>query len=106
MTFLSSFYFLFLFLCLYLSGGVRISVPVTADKGDADYHDYDDKERFLLEVCGQLTNETMLIEAETMNIRSDGFKDYRYDPQLKNSRVLGHYKAEHRNITTITGTYT
>ncbi|XP_068712588.1 uncharacterized protein [Montipora foliosa] len=87
----------------YCSGGVRISVPVTAGKGDADYHDYDDKERFLLEVCGQLTNETMLIEAETMNIRADGFKDYRYDPQLNNSRVLGHYKAEHRNITTITG---
>lgn len=86
-----------------ISGGVRIYIPGTAPKDDSDYHDYDYNERFLLEICGQLTNETLLIEGMGVNLRADGFRDYKYGPKL-NSTVEGHYKAEQRNITGITGT--
>lgn len=87
------------FLSLFISGGVRISIPATGDKNDDD-----DKDRFLLEVCGQLTNETLLIEGESLNLRADGFEDDKHDNRLNSSRVVGHYRAEHRNITALTGT--
>ena len=94
----------FLIHSLYISGGVRISTLGTGHKDDAGYHDYDDNERFLLEVCGQLTNETLLIEGMGVNLRADGFRDYKYGPKDDNSTVVGHYKAEQKNITDITGT--
>ena len=97
-------FFFFLILSLNISGGVRISIPGTAGKDDADYHDYDNDERFLLDVCGQLTNETLLIEGKGVNLRADGFRDYQYGPKVNNSTVVGYYKAEQRNITDITGT--
>lgn len=56
-----------------------------------------------MEVCGQLTNETLLIEGESLNLRADGFEDDKRDNRLNSSRVVGHYKAEHRNITALTG---
>ena len=87
-----------------ISGGVSIYIPGTAAKNDADYHDYDGLERFLLELCGQLTNETLLIEGIGVNLRADGFRDYKYGPKLNNSTVMGHYNAEQRNVTDITGT--
>ena len=86
-----------------ISGGVSIYIPGTAAKDGADYHDYDDNGRFLLELCGQLTNETLLIEGMGVNLRADRFRDYKYGPKL-NSTVSGHYKAEQRNVTDITGT--
>ena len=87
-----------------ISGGVSIYILGTAAKDDADYHDYDGLERFLLELCGQLTNETLLIEGIGVNLRADGFRDYKYGPKLNNSTVMGHYNAEQRNVTDITGT--
>lgn len=86
------------------SGGVRIYIPRTAPKDDADYHDHDDNEQFLLEICGHLTNKTLLIYGMGVNLRADGFRDYRHGHKLDNSTVVGHYKAEQRNITDITGT--
>ena len=80
--------------------GVRISA-----KDDADYHDNDDNERFLLEICGHLTNRTLLIEGMGVYLRTGGLNDYRHGHELNNSTVVGHYKAEQRNITAITGTH-
>jgi len=93
-----------LFFSLYISEGVRISIPRTAGNDDGNYYYYENDERLLLRVCGQLTNETLLIEGTGVNLRADGFRDYRYDPKLNNATVVGHYKAEQRNITDITGT--
>ena len=99
------FFFFSLVLSLYnISGGVRISISDTAGNGDVDYGDYDNNERLLWEICGQLTKETLLIQAMSINVRADGFGDYQYVSQPKGSRVVGHYKAEQRNITDITGT--
>ena len=84
-------------------GRVRISIPGTADKDDAGYQDDDDKELFLLEICGHLTNKTLLIEGMGVNLRAYGFGDKRHSYKLDNSTVVGHYRAEQRNITDITG---
>ena len=92
-----------LVLSLYnISGGVRITIPDTAVYDD--HGDYYKNERFVWEFCGKLTNETLLIEAMSINVRADGFRDYKYGSQSNESRVVGHYKAEQRNITDITGT--
>ena len=99
------FFFFSLVLSLYnISGGVRISISDTAGNGEVDYGDYDNNERLLWEMCGQSTKETLLIQAMSINVRADGFGDYQYVSQPKGSRVVGHYKAEQRNITDITGT--
>ena len=79
-------------------------MPGTAGNDSDNYYDYEDDERFLLSVCGQLTNETLLIEGTGVNLRADGFRDYKYGPKPNNATVMGHYIAEQRNITDITGT--
>ena len=79
-------------------------MPGTAGNDSDNYYDYEDDERFLLSVCGQLTNETLLIEGTGVNLLADGFRDYKYGPKPNNATVMGHYIAEQRNITDITGT--
>ncbi len=79
----------------FISGGVSISTPAIDD---------DDKGgRFHFDVCGQLTNETLLIEGGILNIHANGFEDHKYDPRRNHSRILANYRAESENITTIIG---
>ena len=96
--------FFSLILLLYISGGVRISIPGTAGSDDDGYDDYYYNEPLLLELCGKFTNEALLIEGMGVNVRADGFRDYKYGSQLNETRVVGHYKAEQKNISDITGT--
>ncbi|KAL9953601.1 hypothetical protein ACROYT_G041044 [Oculina patagonica] len=77
-------------------GGVRISAPSNEDKNDK-------YGRFLLDVCGQITNETLLIEGGIVNLHTDGFEQHKYDSRLNHSRILAHYRSEPGNITTIIG---
>lgn len=70
----------------------------TPDKEDKD-------ERFLLTVCGQIKNESLLIEAEMLILRVYGLEDYMenvYSPD-RYSRISAYYKYEPKNITTIIG---
>lgn len=85
----------FYLLPLYTRGGVSIFTPV------GDHKDRQD----LLEVCGQLTNKTLLIEGRVLNLYAYGFEQDKYEPDRHNqsTRVLGHYRAESRNVATIIG---
>ena len=75
----------------YFSGGVRI--PTAKEKKSQD----------LLEICGQITNQTFVIEGGDLNLTADGFDYFKYHPVLNRSRILAHYRLESENITTITG---
>ena len=57
-----------------------------------------------MEFCGKFSNEALLIEGMGVNVRADGFRDYKYGSQLNETRVVGYYKAEQKNISDITGT--
>ena len=86
--------FFFYLLQHYTRGGVSIS-PVGDHKDRRD----------LLEVCGQITNKTLLIKEGILNLYAYGFDQDKYEPDRHNqsARVLGHYRAESRNVTTIIG---
>lgn len=61
-----------------------------------------------MEMCGIITNMTLLIDGKLANVEALGFYygdhySYMYYGQYLNGPVLGHYKSEPGNLSTITG---